>query len=451
MTDSEDWVFGAFLNISGSVCINLGTNLMKLGILRFQKRRRRVALQDALLPTDRDLARQSDPGVVVLNCCNGVWTWIPLHHCYCSCRSDLVSKTWFFGLWCFILGNVLNFLSFGYAAQSLLASLGSVQFVTNVLFARVVLKETITRRTVMGTLVLIGGMCLVVAFSCHGNPAVQYSLSKLISLFYDDAYLIYLACLGVMLLVSLIILHRAKRDERQLEGTNKLEALAYAAVSAIVGAHAVTFFKILSELMGIAANVTPDDHVTKSAIAHSPFTYIILLAAIFTSAFWMQRLNEALRLYNVLLIIPLFQVMWVSLSVIGGGIFFHEFGATCFKGETAFMFILGLLVIFFGVFLLSAQSGGGGNQHEQEGEDEENVLTPLTTSTSNSMNEPIPENLTEPLYTYNFGVNTVPVFGVVEQRERQFRRSSGLSLNSSAGPTPFPTPIAAQTHELLTI
>jgi hypothetical protein len=41
------------------------------------------------------------------------------------------------GAFLFMIGGVLNFVSFSYAAQSLLASLGSVQFVSNVVFGKV--------------------------------------------------------------------------------------------------------------------------------------------------------------------------------------------------------------------------------------------------------------------------------------------------------------------------
>eukprot|EP00955_Chlamydomonas_euryale_P039037 351281-Chlamydomonas_euryale.AAC.12 len=50
-------------------------------------------------------------------------------------------RAWQIGMAVFIIGNVLNFASFAFAAQSLLAALGSVQFVANVVFASLVLKE----------------------------------------------------------------------------------------------------------------------------------------------------------------------------------------------------------------------------------------------------------------------------------------------------------------------
>ncbi|OAY66094.1 putative magnesium transporter NIPA8 [Ananas comosus] len=53
-------------------------------------------------------------------------------------------QTWRVGILFFALGNCLNFISFAYAAQSLLAALGSIQFVSNIAFAYFVLSKTVS-------------------------------------------------------------------------------------------------------------------------------------------------------------------------------------------------------------------------------------------------------------------------------------------------------------------
>ena len=66
-------------------------------------------------------------------------------------------REWQAGIALFAGGNVFNFVSFGFAAQSLLAALGSVQFVSNVVFARLVLKEAITWRVLCATALIVTG------------------------------------------------------------------------------------------------------------------------------------------------------------------------------------------------------------------------------------------------------------------------------------------------------
>ena len=107
-----------------------------------------------------------------------------------------------------------------------------------------------------------------------------------------------------------------------------------------MGAQSVTFFKIVSELLTLVTDVSLNDDITARAVITSPFSYAMLLGAVFTCGFWILRLNAALRLFDAMFIVPLFQVFWVTLSVVGGGIFFKEF-ADCFRGETAVLFCVG--------------------------------------------------------------------------------------------------------------
>jgi magnesium transporter len=76
-------------------------------------------------------------------------------------------REWQLGIALFAGGNILNFVSFGFAAQSLLAALGSVQFVSNVFFARFVLHEAITPRVLGATALIVVGCVLLVSFGNH--------------------------------------------------------------------------------------------------------------------------------------------------------------------------------------------------------------------------------------------------------------------------------------------
>lgn len=80
---------------------------------------------------------------------------------------------WLLGMLLFVAGNVLNFLSFAFAAQSLLAALAVVQFVANVVFARLINGEVATRRVLCATGVVIVGCVLLVAFGNHESPVMD--------------------------------------------------------------------------------------------------------------------------------------------------------------------------------------------------------------------------------------------------------------------------------------
>ncbi|XP_010514326.1 PREDICTED: probable magnesium transporter NIPA8 isoform X3 [Camelina sativa] len=221
-----EWVIGAFINIFGSVAINFGTNLLKLG----HNERERLALQD------------NGGGKMPLK---------PIIH----------FQTWRVGILVFLLGNCLNFISFGYAAQSLLAALGSIQFVSNIAFAYVVLNKMVTVKK---------GEVLI---SMPGQEISSY--------------------------------------------WKMLLPFSYAVVSGAIGSCSVLFAKSLSNLLRLA--------MSSSYQLHSWFTYSMLLLFLSTAGFWMTRLNEGLSLYDAILIVPMFQIAWTFFSICTGFIYFQEF------------------------------------------------------------------------------------------------------------------------------
>jgi hypothetical protein len=81
------------------------------------------------------------------------------------------------GIMVMVLGAVLLFGAFGFAAQSLLAALGAVQFISNVLFSHFVLGYDITFRIFAATMTIVVGEVLVVVFSNH--VSTQYEVSDL--------------------------------------------------------------------------------------------------------------------------------------------------------------------------------------------------------------------------------------------------------------------------------
>lgn len=74
---------------------------------------------------------------------------------------------WVMGTVIFVSGNLLTFVAFGFGSQSLLASLESVQFLSNVFFISLVHGEKVTWRILFATLGIIIGCILVVIFSDH--------------------------------------------------------------------------------------------------------------------------------------------------------------------------------------------------------------------------------------------------------------------------------------------
>ncbi|CAN8266384.1 unnamed protein product [Cochlearia groenlandica] len=312
-----EWVIGAFINIFGSVAINFGTNLLKLG----HNERERLALQDG------------GGGKTALK---------PIIH----------FQTWRVGILVFLLGNCLNFISFGYAAQSLLAALGSIQFVSNIAFAYVVLNKMVTVKVLVATAFIVLGNVFLVAFGNHQSPV--FTPEQLAEKYSNTTFLVY--C-GILILIVAVNHFLYKKGEVLISVPGQefssywkmLLPFSYAVVSGAIGSCSVLFAKSLSNLLRLA--------MSSSYQLHSWFTYSMLLLFLSTAGFWMTRLNEGLSLYDAILIVPMFQIAWTFFSICTGFIYFQEFQV--FDSLRTTMFISGMMCVFIGISLLAPDDTRG--------------------------------------------------------------------------------------------
>ncbi|KAL0035114.1 hypothetical protein WJX79_001421 [Trebouxia sp. C0005] len=307
------WYIGAIINVVGSILINLGTNVMKLG---HNKR-------SADLPES-------------------------------SRRPIRKYREWQCGVGLFVVGNALNFISFGFAAQSLLAALGSIQFVSNVFFAWFVLHERADRRVIVATAMIVVGCIVLVAFGNHqSKPLTSRQLQHL---FQNDIYIAYLSWLlataGLAYIVYRIGTQKLKREGLGGMSHRWMKALpiSYSLFSGMIGTQSVLFSKALSTLL----RTTIDGHSQLGTW----FFWLVLVLFLCCAYFWVTSLNKALRLFPAVVIVPTMQISWTLFSVVSGGIYYQEYHA--FTAFTASMFGLGVLIIFVGVYLLS-----GGSAHDQ--------------------------------------------------------------------------------------
>ncbi|KAK9061628.1 hypothetical protein SSX86_018810 [Deinandra increscens subsp. villosa] len=314
-----EWVIGAFINLFGSIAINFGTNLLKLG---HDERERHSMIGEGM---------------------NGKSILRPI----------ISFQSWRFGILFFAFGNALNFISFGYAAQSLLAALGSVQFVSNIVFAYFVLNKTVTVKVLVATTFIVLGNTSLVAFGNHQSPV--YTQDQLAEKYSNITFLFY--CL---LLVAVVVMHHYvyRRGELLLAIPGKelkrywklLLPFSYAVVSGAIGSCSVLFAKSLSNLLRLS--------MSSSYRLDSWFTFSILLLFLCTAGFWMARLNEGLAQFDAILIVPMFQIAWTFFSICTGFVYFQEYQVL--NTLRTVMFLLGMISVFIGITLLAPDDSKGG-------------------------------------------------------------------------------------------
>ncbi|RVX06909.1 putative magnesium transporter NIPA8 [Vitis vinifera] len=297
-----EWVVGAIINVFGSIAINFGTNLLKLG---HNERGRSLLLDN--------------------NGANGKLVPKPI----------IYFQTWRVGLLFFSLGNCLNFISFGYAAQSLLAALGSIQFVSNIAFAYFVLNKMVSVKVLVATAFIVLGNIFLVAFGNHQSPVGQalgllpnghqfespqghwrftrsltsrphgisrgalFTPEQLAEKFSNATFLVY--CLILILVVALNhYIYRRGEMQFAISGQDlepywhMLLPFSYATVSGAVGSCSVLFAKSLSNLLRLA--------MSSGYQLHSWFTYSMLLCFLSTAGFWSMAFGVSWPSLRMLLV-----------------------------------------------------------------------------------------------------------------------------------------------------
>eukprot|EP00033_Pygsuia_biforma_P002704 GCRY01002987.1.p1 GENE.GCRY01002987.1~~GCRY01002987.1.p1 ORF type:complete len:394 (+),score=11.25 GCRY01002987.1:182-1363(+) len=308
----ESWIIGCVLTFAGSFLINFGTNLMKLG-----------HIHKSALKADSAVYHQ------------------PL---------------WLAGFFVFAVGNCLNFFALGLAAQSLLAALGSCQFIFNVFWSYFLLNEAVSWRIFFASAVVILGNIFMVVFGPRTTK--EFSVDNLKRLYQSEGYIIYI-CVAVFFIacsfVGLRILSLAiqRRNIKAsilsnvktcLFGEQFLPQL-YAIPCALIGCHTVMLSK--SCIFVLRAWTTGDS-------SNDFFAYFLVLSLACNMLFWLNRMSEGLRRFPSFVIVPSFQIIWTSGAIIEGGVYFHEFSTLTTAGTLLTLF--GFSTMIFGMYLLAPVS-----------------------------------------------------------------------------------------------
>jgi len=302
---------GIVLGTVGSILINTGQNLQSHGM---------HALEEKAIEENPD---DDDPEIP------------PPHK----------SRTWVIGTGFFVVGVLLNFGCLGLAPQSLLASLESIQFVTNLFYGWKLLGKTITKKLIIGTALTVAGTIIVIVFTAR-TPPPKESISELRVLWKNPVWITYIIlvfAMCVFLMLTYLRYEKALNKGERLPYSHLILPITYSMYSASIGTISVVAAKVIAELLvlqGKGIQVFADW-----------FIYFTLIWLITTGGYWLYRLNKALALFDPLFIIPLIQASYIFFAIVSGGIFFEEFANM--KPEYWPGFLFGTGVMFYGLYLLA--------------------------------------------------------------------------------------------------
>ncbi|KAJ2711613.1 hypothetical protein H4R19_003168, partial [Coemansia spiralis] len=138
-------------------------------------------------------------------------------------NTPLGSSVWVLGLVIFVLGNVVDFIALQFAPQSLVAPLGAVALVTNVIVAPLLNNEKIGLFDLGGIALIIAGCVIVVVFS--GISQQNYRLCVLVQLLRAKPTVLFLCAISAAVLAIYLFLWAVERGvERYHDEYHPLDA-----------------------------------------------------------------------------------------------------------------------------------------------------------------------------------------------------------------------------------
>lgn len=286
-----------------------------------------------------------------------------------------------------MIDAILDVLSFGFADLSLVAALGAMSLLFNAAIATRFLQEQMSQRDTIGTGLVFAGTSTSVIFANRKTPA--YAVDELVRNLLEPTFFVWFSSVMLALIGGAVTIRKLKRQaiERHpeltqairrrsastedadvssaagseidaaktrlhrselLEFLSNYHALLYAGCAGLAGGQAVSFAKAAVEIVKSAAWGGTDEFVS------GPGPWLIILATVVMVGIQFHFLNEGLRLFDALSIIPVYQAAWIFCGVMGGFVYLGEaeVGETTRTTWQLALFVVGGVVALVGVSML---------------------------------------------------------------------------------------------------
>lgn len=312
---SDTWWIGVAGTIFGCFVSNFGTNIQKVSLDR-----------NSALPASRQ-------------------------------RSSLRQPLWIAGCICMIAGAIADFAVLPFAPQSLLAPLATTTLVFNVAMANVLSKERPSCMNIVATATILAGTVLVVVFGDRCSPTRR--ADELVERFEATPMIVYIVLVSVALLcgvVASVAMDRKAERSRVPITERKSVAFMMAAVGGIFGGNTILCAKTVGELIKTSIDALSGSTAGLSSEGIWNWaTPVFLLALVGNLLLQVRFLNEAIRRYAMLLVIPVYQTFWILSGTLSGLIYFNEIEKIADDTTQATMFFVGTAMALGGIFALTRE------------------------------------------------------------------------------------------------
>ncbi|KAI8065925.1 magnesium transporter NIPA-domain-containing protein [Gongronella butleri] len=243
----------------------------------------------------------------------------------------LHSKLWWIGITLMIVGEVGNFVAYGFAPASTIAPLGTTTLVANVILAPLMLKEHFRKRDLVGIILAVAGAATVVLSSNEQEIALSPEL--ILEAMTQMRAIIYFIVTGVAIMGLTAI--------SPWYGAESI--LVDLGLVAIYGGYTVLCTKSVASLLSL----------TLFKMFTYPISYVMILVLVITAVLQIKYLNKALQRFDSTAVIPTQFVLFTVSAIIGSAVIYHDFDDMGLNQMSRFM--SGCAIEFLGVYLITSK------------------------------------------------------------------------------------------------
>ncbi|KAI0022031.1 DUF803-domain-containing protein [Xylariomycetidae sp. FL0641] len=259
----------------------------------------------------------------------------------------LKSPSWWLGQVLMTVGEMGNFLAYGFAPASIVSPLGVVALISNCVIAPLFFGEVFRKRDFWGVVIAVGGaVTVVLSANTEETKMDPHDVWDAITTMAFEIYM------GVTIFLIVLLMWASPKYG------NRTILIDLGLVGLFGGYTALTTKGVSSMLSS-----------TLFRAFTTPVTYGMLFVLLGTAIMQVRYVNKALQRFDSTQVIPIQFVLFTLSVIIGSAVLYRDFERT--NARQAAKFIGGCLLTFFGVFLIT--TGRPPQEDDDELSDDENV------------------------------------------------------------------------------
>ncbi|KAI0014044.1 DUF803-domain-containing protein [Xylariaceae sp. FL0662B] len=257
----------------------------------------------------------------------------------------LKSPSWWVGQVLMTIGEMGNFLAYGFAPASIVSPLGVVALISNCVIAPIFFGEVFRRRDFWGVIIAVAGAVTVVLSA--QQEATKLDPHDVWDAITTTEFEIYM---GVTIFFIVVLMWASPRYGHRT-------ILIDLGLVGLLGGYTALTTKGVSSMLSS----------TLFRAFTTPVTYTLIVILLGTAIMQVRYVNKALQRFDSTQVIPIQFVMYTLSVIIGSAVLYRDFERT--TAQQATKFVGGCLLTFFGVFLITS---GRPRQDDDQLSDDEN-------------------------------------------------------------------------------